>query len=231
MNNVATTPQSDEGKNPSEGGTTPLGQEGAITPKVIEGEPTSPKEVEELKGQVEDLTKKLGDAQKLQSQADKKKRIAEIERQKLEVKLEKIRSGEISLEDEIPENETSTEREVRLEAKVGIQQLILDNPKYQEIVKQDITLREVLKNNPFALIDKYLDAEDAVEQIREKLDERVSSSETQPKEEPKKEEGKQFDVGPTQPGETPPTPPEQPKGQPPMDKVEESIKNKIRVTG
>ncbi len=231
MNNVATTPQSNEGLKPSEGGTTPLGQEGAITPNVIQGEATSPKEVEELKGQVEDLTKKLEGAQNLQSQADKKTRVAEIERQKLEVRLEKIRSGEISPDEDPPAGETSTERELRLEARIAIQNLILGNAKYQEVLEKDITLKEILKKNPLALIDKYLDAQDAAEQIQEKLDKRVTSLETQPnKEEPKEGEGKKFDMGLIQPGETPPTPPEKPKGSVPLDNIEESIKSRINIT-
>jgi len=241
MDNVATTPKSNEEQEPQKGESTTPGQEGAITPKEPEGKPTTPKEpageptppenkeVVELKGKVEDLTKKLEDTQKLQSQADRKRREEKILREKIEEKLRKYRSGEVSLDDEIPENETSTEKETRLEAKIGIQNLILDNPKYQEVLKKDITLKEVIKNNPFALIGEYLDTEDAVEQIREKLDERVTSL-AQPKEEPKKGEGKQFEVGPTQPGETPPSPPKQPEGQTSGDIVEESIKNRIRIT-
>lgn len=231
MNKEATTPQSNEDPKSSKGGTTPLGQEGAITPKETTGEATSPKEVEELKGQVEDLTKKLEGAQNLQSQADRKTRTSEIERQKLETRLEKIKTGEISPDEEPPVGETSTERELRLEAKIAIQNVILGNSKYQGVLEKDITLKEILKKNPLALIDKYLDAQDAAEQIQEKLDERVTSLETQPnKEEPKEGEGKKFDVGSTQPGETPPTPPEKPKGSVPLDDIEESIKNRINIT-
>lgn len=187
------------------------------------------KKVAELQGQVEALNRQAKQYQDLQRQADKKARVEKIERQKLEKILETIRSGESYVPPEIPEGETPTEREVRLEAKIGIQNLILESSEYQELIKQDITLREVLKNNPFALIGDYFDAQDAVEQIKEKLEQRVSSLKVQPKEE-KKGEGAEFEVGPTQlKDDGTQLPPKQQTPQTLDEKLEQGLMSKIRV--
>lgn len=226
----ATTPT------PEEKEATPSGKEEAITsdkPKQENQIPPDDKKVAELEGQVEDLEKQVKQAQNLQRQADRKARVEAIEKKKLEDKLEKIRSGEVSMEDEVPEGETSTEREIRLQARVKIQGLIIDNPEYQEVLKGDITLKEILKNNPFAIIGDYLDSEDAVEQIREKLDERVSSlKKVQPKEEKKEEESPEFEAGPTQPKEEEgsPAPSPTPTPQTQDEKLEKSIGDKIHFT-
>jgi len=212
--------------------TTPIEEKGATTSeKPTEGEVPSEKVVE-LQAEVERLTKEIKQAQVLQSQADKKARIEKIEKQKIEKQLKRIQSGEEYIPPEIPEGETTVERELRLEARIGIQNLILENSEYQELLKKDITLREVLKNNPFALIGEYFDAQDAVEQIKEKLDDRVKQIQAQPKEE-KEGEGKEFEAGPTQPSEvtTPPKKEEKQPGPggPAADKTEESILKKIEV--
>jgi len=229
MPDVATTPQSNVSEEPKKGEAI-VPEQGAITPEGAEGEPTTPEnKILELEGQVVGLKKELENAQTLQAQADRKQKIAELEKEKLDTILKKIRSGEISPDEEIPEGETSIEQETRLKARVAIQQLIIDNPKYQEVVDKDITLKQVLKKNPFALIGEYLDAEDAADQMKDILDERVTSLAAQPEGEPKKDEGKKFNVGPIQPGETPPAPPKKPEGQAPLN-IEESIKNRIKVT-
>lgn len=222
--------------------------EGADTPaEEPEGEPTTPTPQEEkvakLEGQVEDLTNKLARQEKIAQTAQRQQKVADIEKKKVEETLEKIRSGEISPDEQIPEGESSTERETRLEARIKIQGLIIDNPEYQELMREDVTLKEVLKNNPFALIGDYLDAQDAVDQLKDKLDERVSTlrakkKASQPEKEPGKEEGgegegegegKEFEVGPVQPGERKEAPPKEPSHQTPMDSVEESIKGKIKI--
>ncbi len=239
--NEATTP------NPKKEEATPPGKKEAITSdkpekpgKPENQEPQTPPEnkktVAELEGEVEDLTKQLKQRTTLQGQADKKRRIEAIEKRKLEIELKRIRSGDEFVEPEAPEGESQVAKEVRLEAKIGIQNLILDSPEYQELIRQDITLKEVLKNNPFALIGEYFDAEDAVEQIKEKLDERVSSLKSSQSKEDKKEgeegeEGPEFEAGPTQPKEEPPSPPTPPSTTPetPDEKLEKSIEDKIEI--
>lgn len=211
---------------------TPKGEKEAITPQKPAGEPTPPEEkVTKLEGEVDTLTKELEQTKTLQSQADKKARTEKIERIKIEKQLKRIQSGEVTIPPEVPEGETADEREIRLTARIGIQNLILENPEYQELLKQDVTLKEVLKNNPFALIGEYLDTEDAVEQIKEKLDDRVKQM-SQPKEDkPKeKEEGVEFEPGAIQPPETSETPPPPATPPTPGEEVEESIKKKIKFT-
>jgi len=230
MANEATTSTPDKEE------VTPQGSKEAITSEKPKGESTPPaeenKEVTELKGKVETLEKQLKEAQMLQSQADKKRKAEEKARKKLEDKLERIRSGEISVEEEIPEGESSEDKETRLQVRIAVQNLILDNPDYQELLKQDITLKEVIRNNPLALVGEFLDAEDAVEQIRDKLEQRVSSlKKSQPiKEEKKEEEPPEFEPGPVQPPETSEVPPKEKTPKSLDESLEESIKGKIKFT-
>jgi len=214
---------------------TPSGEKEAITSgKPKEGAENDPsKIVADLQSEVDTLKKQLELQKTLQSQADKKARIERIEKTKLEKQLKSIREGEDFVPPEVPEGETGVEREVRLEARVGIQNLILDKPEYQELIKQDITLKEVLRNNPFALIGDFFDAQDAVEQIKERLEERLSSLKTQPKEgESKKgEKGEEFEAGIVQSSESAEVPPEEEKSSKTLDeKLEESISKKIHIT-
>ena len=149
----------------------------------------------------------------------------------MESRLQKIRNGEVGVEEQTPDDETTNEKNEKLEAKVKIQGLIIDNPDYQQLMAKDITLRKVLKNNPFALIGDYFDLQDAVDQIRDMLDERISSlQKIQPKEEKKEGEGSEIDVGLVQPKEGLPTPPPTPTATTPDEKLEESIKSKMRIT-
>jgi len=208
---------------------TTLGGGEAITSAKPTGEPATPdKKVVELEGEVERLRKELENQKTLQSQADKKARIAEIERKKLDAQLKRIREGEGYIPPS-SEGETSVEKEVRLNARIGIQNLILSNPDYQELLKQDITLREVMMNNPFAIIGEFYDAEDAVSQIREKLDTRVSSLAPQPPAKGGEKGGAEFEVGPIQPKSEPPLPPKPAQtGAGLQESVEQSIKSKIK---
>ena len=218
---ITSTPEKEE--------TTPQGsKEAATSGKPTEGEVPS-EQVVQLQAEVDRLTKLAKQSQDLQRQSDKKARIEKIERQKLEKQLQRIKAGEEYIPPEIPEGETPVEREVRSEARIGIQNLILENPEYQELLKQDITLREVLRNNPFALIGEYFDAQDAVEQIREKLDGRVSTLKSQPKVEKKEGEPVKFEAGAIQPPETmPPTPPKPATPETLDKKLEEGILRKIK---
>ena len=235
----ANTPASseEEKKTSPKSETTPEKKPDTLAEKPAEEPTPSDKRVKELEGEVERLGNELTKRDAITKTAQKQTRIEKIERKKLDKELKRIQLGEDYIPPEEPEGENQQEREVRLKARIGIQGLILDNPDYQELIKQDVTLKEVLRNNPFALVGEYLDAEDAVEQIKEKLDERVSSlkiqkEKNQPKEDT--EEGKggeKFEVGPTQPGEgKPETPASEPSPISPEDKVEESIKSRVKFT-
>jgi len=203
------------------------------------GDPTPPasseetnKKVTELEGKVEALTNELEKQSTITKTAQRKERIEAIERKKVEEILKKIRSGEISADEEIPLDETSTEKETRQTARIKIQNLIIENPDYQELIKDNLTLKEVIKNNPLALIGDYLDSDDAVEQIKEKLDKLVSSKsvKTQPEGETGEEKGKEFEAGPAQPGESGTPAKEENKPEAGSDAaIEQSIQNRMRV--
>lgn len=195
------------------------------------------KKVAELEGQVEDLTKKLEQAAKLQSQADRKARTEKVAREKLEATIEKIKAGEIPVE-EIGREEspkTQVDEISHLRIKNGVQKMILGSSQFQEVLKKDQTLKEIILKNPTALIEDYLDTEDAVEQIKDLLVKRVSSLEekSQPEEGKKEGENKEFEAGPIQPSEVTTSPKKEEKQPSPegraVDKAEESIKSKLKV--
>lgn len=226
---------------PKKPGATPVGEQKKALPEKPKGETTPPQEVPkkvaELKTKIEGLEKTLGETETKLSQARDMQRIADkartkSERRKRELQetLKRIReTGEIPPE-EIPEG-TPAEREEALVARVAIQNLLIGNSQYQKLLEKDRTLKTILIKNPLALISDWLDAEDAVAQVKDYLDNQLASLETQPKGEEKKEE-KGFEPGPIQPpGAIPPkieTPSEKTlkKG-----KIEESIKSKIRFEG
>lgn len=233
MQAEATTPV------PEKEETTASGEKEAITSEGQTGEPApsseeTEKKVVELESKIEGLEKQVKQSQDLQRQADRRTKVEKIERKKVEDRLEKIRSGEVEIGDEEPEGETSTERDTRLKAKNEIMGLILDNPEYQEVIKKDLTLKDVIRNNPFALIGNYLDSEDAVVQIKDKLDERVSflkaeKEKSQSKKETKEGEGKEFEAGAVQPSDQEPAKEESSDETPSVDSIEQSIRNKISV--
>jgi len=203
-----------------------------------EGDPTPPtpqeKKVAELEAEVDRLTNLLTKQETIAKTSQKEKAIAERKKRELVETIEKVKSGEIDISEvSLPEEITPSEVDVlKKDILIGVQNLLLGNPDYQNLLTQDITLREVMKKNPLVLIGEFFSVEDAVEQIKDKLDERVSSLKKSPPKEEKKEgeEGPEFEAGPTQPKEGPPAPPPTPTPQTPDEKLEESIKNKIKIT-
>jgi len=228
-------PENKKATTPSSEAATPAKKGEELTPSPdLEGQN---KKVAELEAEVDRLKHEAERQAAHASSAERKRKTEEIERGKLESILQRVRDGDIdAVNENIPTGETSGEKEIRVEAKLQIQDLLLDNPEYQELMKGDLTLKTVLRNNPFALIESFLDAPDAVNQIKSLLDERVSSSAAakaaQPEGESQKGEGKEFDAGAVQPvegGGTPPPTSEQNAIEPNVDKTEKSILSKIRM--
>jgi uncharacterized phage infection (PIP) family protein YhgE len=226
---------------PEKPGATPEGKKEKALPEKPEGETTPPQEVSEevagLKAQVEELTKKLGETETQLNQVKDMQRIADKARikekkakEKLEQTLRTIReTGEIPPEESL--EGTPAEREEALVARIAIQNLLIGNPQYQKLLEKDITLKTILIKNPLALISDWLDAEDAVTQVKDYLDKQLSSLEAQPKEgEEEKEE--EIEAGAIQPPESIP-----PEIKTPSEKalekgdIEKSIRSKIRVEG
>jgi len=189
--------------------------------------------VVELEGKVKTLETQLGQLTTLQSQADRKRKIAERESNKLAIKLKKIQKGEVDIDDEIP-SEDSLEESQQKDAIIRIQGLILRNPDYQEVIKKDSTLRDVIAKNPLALLEEFFSIEDAAEQIKELLDAKVSSlsaQPAQPEEEKGKETGAEVESGVVQPAEgSEESTSKEAKTVVPMDNVEKSISEKINIT-
>lgn len=189
--------------------------------------------VAQLEGEVERLTNLLSKQETIAKTSQKEKAIAERKKKDLQTTLEGIRSGEIDISEiNLPAEHTPSEEEnLKKDIQIGVQNLLLGNSDYQHLLSEDVTLKEVMKKNPLVLIGDFFSIDDAVEQIREKLDERVSSlKKTQPEEEKKEGEGQEFEAGPTQPSGGPPAPAPEATPTTPDEKLEESIKSKIKIT-
>lgn len=99
-------------------------------------------------------------------------------------------------------DETAAESERELNRfNNGVLRKVFKNKDYQKVLEQDKTLARVLENNPLSLIEgQPVDADDAIDQVVEFLDERVDELKTQ-KPEKKKEEKKEDEGGQPKPPE------------------------------
>ena len=193
----------------------------ATTGKTTEGE-----QVTLSKKEVDDLQAKVKNFQDLQGQADQRAKAEERKRKELERELLKARkSGEVPAPREPEDYE-------KLEVEKNIAQLLLQSDDYQKVLAADKTLKEILLNNPMAYVKDYFSVEDAMAQIKDKLDSRASelaSSSLEKKEEKPEEKEKEEEIVAV------PNPISEPgKGIPKVekgkDKIAESIKGKIKFT-
>ena len=217
--------------------TTPSGLDTPAEKPKEESAPSTPQEkkVAGLEAEVERLGNLLTKQETIAKTSQRERAIAERRKEELLVTIQKVKTGEIDVSEiSLPAEYTPSEEEgLKKDIQIGVQNLLLGNPDYQNLLVQDVTLREVIKKNPLVLIGDFFSVEDAVEQIREKLDDGVSSlKKTQPKEEKKEGEGspEEFEAGLSQPKEDSPGPPPKEAPKTPDEKVEESIKNKINFT-
>lgn len=183
-------------------------------------------EVERLKNE---LTRKDTIARTAQSEAAQAKSAARAEkaaRIKAEKDLRAAASGATVVPPVDNSNSNATEREVQLGAQMMIKDLLIENPQYRELVDGDPTLKEVIKNNPFVLIGDYFDANDAVEQFKEKLD-NILRSKTQPKKEVTTNEPPVIEPKVIQPTSGV-VPPSGIKPQNTGDKIADSIASKVK---
>jgi hypothetical protein len=178
----------------------------ANQPPTDRGKPNTPPAsvpdpVEELKNEV--AREKARAATALQETAEKRTRDERILRINAEKKLKALGAG--GKGDDAPPagtvNAEEGEAEVeRLNAEKGIANLLMMTPEYQALLQKDETLKEVLLSNPLSLISDYIDAEDAVDQIKKKLDKRIASSTGKPAVPPADGDGKPA----PKPGDVPP---------------------------
>jgi len=227
MNNTATTSTNNQE-------TTSPEVEPAITgdEKKEEGEETSSEEVENLKAENQRLQAQLSQQKILQSQADKKARAEKIERLKLERELKQIQAGNEPIIPEVGKEISTTFIEQKVLVKGLVAETILRNPEYQKVLETDPTLKDVLLTNPLAIVEEAYDAEDALNQIKEKLDSRVETLRaSQKKVEQPKEGGAEFSAGPINvPEGTSPEIKTPSKKALEEGDIEKSILSKIKIT-
>jgi len=220
------------GKEPEKGKPAPPSPEGKKSVEQLEAE------VGRLQGELDKANREKEQAQRLQSQADRKRQVAEKKEKDLSEMLDKIRNGEISIDEISKPAENPPEAAAQREVKIEVQNLILDNPEYQAVLNKDITLKEILRKNPSALLDNFFDVQDAVEQIKDLLDKKVSSAKEETPSQPaagNEGEGNppEFEPGAIQPKSdvTPEKPSTSFQPQTPDEKLEEGIKSKLKFEG
>lgn len=166
--NGDTLPPKDENQKPA-------GSDGNTPPN----NGSSPDPIEELKNQVEREKARAATAQQTAETAEKRARDERILRINAEKKLKALSgagdggNGAPAGDGQVNANDSEAEVE-RLNAEKGIANLIMMTPEYQALLQKDVTLKEVLLSNPLSLITEYIDAEDAVDQIKKKLDKRLA---------------------------------------------------------
>ena len=151
------------------------GEPGSNTPLNKE---KSPDPIEDLKNQVNRQTAIAATALQEKETAQKNLRNEKIARITAEKKLRELTGaggdnppapGKVNTEG----NEAEMER---INAEKGIANLLMMSPEYQALLSKDETLKEIMLSNPLSLISEYIDAEDAVDQIKKRLDKKVSAS-------------------------------------------------------
>ena len=190
------------------------------------------KQVVDLTADVERLNRDLTQTKTLQSQSDRKARQESVERKKVEAELRRIQKGEGPIIPEVGEEISGTAISQKILVKGLVAETILRNKDYQTILEQDPTLQEVLLTNPLAIVEDAYDAEDALNQIKEKLDLRVNNLKaSQKKVEQPKEGGVEFSAGPVNvPEGTSPEIKTPSKKALEEGDIEKSILSKIKIT-
>jgi len=209
-------------------------EKGETITGIKEGAEENPlvKQVADLTADVERLNRDLTQTKTLQSQSDRKARQESVERKKVEAELRRIQKGEGPIVPEVGEEISGTAISQKILVKGLVAETILRNKDYQTILEQDPTLQEVLLTNPLAIVEDAYDAEDALNQIKEKLDLRVNNLKaSQKKVEQLKEGGAEFSAGPVNvPEGTSPEIKTPSKKALEEGDIEKSILSKIKIT-
>lgn len=165
---------------PNPNGDTPVQQETQKTPAAEtdtppKGPSSSP---DEEKNEVERERARAATAQREADEArsaareEKRKRIA------AERELTKLRGGSGSGAGAGTDSDdggqlSQSDASERQAAESGVMRLLVSTPEYQKLMEDDPTLKEVLLNSPLSLIREFIDSEDAIEQIQDKLNARL----------------------------------------------------------
>jgi len=147
-------------------GNTPAANETPVTPTAGEQKPSQPNQEETVilsKKEHDELQKKVAQASEAQSRADK----LEVENRKL------TRPGARKVEAPTPfeANELTVIRS-------KITATLLTNPDYRELIGKKPELARILAKDPTGLLEanEFVDAEDAISQVLDYLDEQVVAS-------------------------------------------------------
>jgi len=160
---------------------------------------TSSQKVAELQAELERLRKEVEHARNMQSIADKKAREERRARLKLEKEIKRIREGKV--EEGEPSSTEPEEGISKIAVRGRVAEMLLRNPDYQKVVEQDPTLKEVLLTNPMALVEDALDVEDAVDQIRERIEKRLTEASNKESAAKKATDQRKVEAGAVQPPE------------------------------
>jgi len=176
-------------------------------PAVEKGDDKKPETLEEAQAEVERLTGESAKANARQAESDKRSKKLERENKRLKMGSSKPSSPEPDDGDggngdgESATSQAAETAEEMRTAEGKVSRLLID-PKYRPLLDSDPTLLTVLQRNPLAFVDDFIDADDALDQTTEMLDERLSKlpAPKEEKAEEKEEEGaKQFNAGPANP--------------------------------
>jgi hypothetical protein len=163
-----------------------------------EGEVDGKNILGEAQAEVERLSRDLSKAQSRQSEADKRSKVLVRENKRLKSDISK--SGNSDYKDDEITDVVGKDIEIgeTREAEMKVSRLLLD-PKYRTLMDSDPTLLNVLQRNPLIFVDDFIDSEDAVDQTKDMLDERISELKIIPKdnkpEEKTDDSGQQFNAG------------------------------------
>jgi hypothetical protein len=118
---------------------------------------------------------------------------------KLQKRLNRFKSGTRTVkpsapqftlqEDEVEEEESQNQQAERQQAEQarfqnGLMKTIVDNPQYQKLLTENEVLRRVISSNPLSLLDADnppADADEALEQVTDYLDEQIGKTDNNKK--------------------------------------------------
>jgi len=126
--------------------------------------------------QLKDKADRTDRAESLQAQADKrsKRSKSELRRTQAKLRVTRPKSDDTDAGDSADLADVE-QAQMETEATKGIMQLGFD-PKYQTLLQNDTTLRTFLSENPLTLVKgEVMDSEEAIEQVRDYLDDRVDT--------------------------------------------------------
>lgn len=131
---------------------------------------------DEQKNEVERERARAATALKDKEDAENRARTERIARIKAEKALAALGGGAGSGDGGGSAAPASTEEQnVRNDAEKRVFALVASTPAYQDVFTKDQTLKDIVLRNPLALISEYIDAEDAVDQIKKYLDTRLTT--------------------------------------------------------